>query len=90
MMIWTTIVISSATIGFLCSCFMKGLPGLLTAAAMPALGLLAFLLYQEYYQPSTGGGASMWPIALLFGGTIGGATSVLVFVFNQQRLKKRK
>jgi hypothetical protein len=33
------------------------------------LGFLGWLLFCEYVLPYQGGGASMWPIALIFGGT---------------------
>ncbi|EDY86337.1 hypothetical protein GP5015_1811 [gamma proteobacterium HTCC5015] len=36
---------------------------------MPWLALLAAILYAEYVLPYEGGGASMWPIAQLVGGT---------------------
>jgi hypothetical protein len=39
------------------------------AAAAAWLGFLVWVLYNEYFVPYQGGGASMWPIAQLFGGT---------------------
>ena len=35
--------------------------------AVPALGFAAFILADEYILPYRGGGASMWPIALVLG-----------------------
>lgn len=35
----------------------------------------AFVLFAEFVLPHKGGGASMWPIALLFGGLYGAAAS---------------
>ncbi len=43
---------------------------LVGAAVVPA-----FVLLSEFVLPYQGGGASMWPIALLFGGIYGAASS---------------
>ncbi len=41
----------------------------------------AFVLFAEFVLPYQGGGASMWPIALIFGGAYGAASSGLgVFI----------
>jgi len=42
---------------------------------------LASLLYQEYFAPHQGGGASMWPIAQLFGGTLAASLGVAAYFF---------
>lgn len=39
--------------------------------------MLAYLLVNEYVLPYRGGGASMWPIAQLFGGSIAAAVAAL-------------
>lgn len=67
---WLAIISLSATTGFLCSRFLIGAIAWIASALLPWLGLLAWLLYQEYFVPYKGGGASMWPIAQLFAGTI--------------------
>ena len=48
----------------------RGRKAVLIGAVIPWLGLLAWLLYHEFLVPYQGGGASMWPIAQLFGGTV--------------------
>ncbi len=48
-------------------------------AAVPWLGLLGYLLYNEYFVPYQGGGASMWPIAQLVAGT---AAAVIGAIFS--------
>ncbi len=68
MHIWLLILIPSAITGALCSYFLNGKKSFVFAGALPWLGLLGALLYQEYFVPYRGGGASMWPIAQLFGG----------------------
>lgn len=67
---WPTLIISSALAGALCGGFIRGRRAILWGAAIPWLGLLAWLLYEEYLVPYAGGGASMWPVVQLFAGTI--------------------
>ncbi len=77
MILWISIIISSAIVGILCGLFAKGRIGVISAGAIPWFGLLACLLYSEYFLPYQGGGASMWPIAQLFAGTISAAIGVI-------------
>jgi hypothetical protein len=58
----------SAACGGACALVLRGWLGLVCSAALPWLGVLAWLLYNEYFVPYRGGGASMWPIALFFAG----------------------
>lgn len=67
---WTTIIILSTIAGVLCAAFFRGTTAWVASALLPWLGVLAWLLYQEYFVPYRGGGASMWPIAQLFAGTV--------------------
>lgn len=67
---WTTIIILSTVAGVLCAAFFRGTTAWVASALLPWLGVLAWLLYQEYFVPYRGGGASMWPIAQLFAGTV--------------------
>lgn len=66
---WSVIVGGSALIGVLVAWQVPRRPRLL-AAAVPWFSLLAWLLYYEYFVPYYGGGASMWPVAQLVGGTV--------------------
>ena len=70
MEVWLSIILLSAITGFLCSRLLSGSIAWVASALLPWLGLLACLLYQEYFVPYQGGGASMWPIAQLFAGTV--------------------
>lgn len=83
MIIWLYIIILSAITGFICSVFLKGKIGAICSGAIPWLGLLTSLLYQEYFVPYKGGGASMWPIAQLFAGTIAAAIGITVYKFTK-------
>jgi len=76
---WLSILVPSAIIGLIVGYFSKGRFGSMLAGAIPWFGLLAFLLYHEYViLPNQGhpGGASMWPIAQLFAGTIAALSGI--------------
>jgi hypothetical protein len=79
---WLSIFLLSAVTGFLCSRLLTGSIAWVASALLPWLGMLAWLLYQEYFVPYQGGGASMWPIAQLFAGTVAagvGLTAYAIF-----------
>jgi hypothetical protein len=77
---WITIITPSILIGFILAYFFKGRIGIILAGLIPWLGLLGALLYQEYFIPYQGGGASMWPIAQLFGGTIAAIIGITAYI----------
>lgn len=87
MIIWLEILIPSALIGVICAWCLKGKLALICSAAIPWLGLLALLLYNEYFVPYQGGGASMWPIAQLFAGTAAAVTGISVCYLVQNKFK---
>jgi hypothetical protein len=47
---------------------MRGWVGVTWRQPCQRLGTLAWTLYDVYFVPHAGGGASMWPIALFFAG----------------------
>jgi hypothetical protein len=55
------------------------------AGAVAWLLMLTWLLVNEYVLPYRGGGASMWPIAQLFGGTAAAAVAALSCALAQGR-----
>jgi hypothetical protein len=65
---WLLLITLSTAVGLIVAWLMRGWVGAVSAAALPWLGTLAWILYGEYFVPYAGGGASMWPIALFFGG----------------------
>lgn len=68
--IWIPIIGLSAAIGVVAGLVLRRLSvAVVAGAAIPWLGMLGFLLFNEYVVPAQGGGASMWPIALLIAGT---------------------
>lgn len=67
---WFIIILGSVLSGVLCAWQFEGRRGFLLAGGLPWCALLAWLLYHEYFVPYQSGGASMWPIALLWAGSI--------------------
>lgn len=58
--------LSSFVIGFAVGFFTNNK---VLGGAIPWTAFLVLTLYMEYFVPYSGGGASMWPIAVLFAGT---------------------
>ena len=79
---WLGLAVLSAVAGIGAAFVFKGKLAIVAGAAVPWLGLLGVLLYHEFFVPYQGGGASMWPIAQLVGGTfaavVGGVTAAIV------------
>ena len=70
MFAWLVIVGGSILIGIASGILLKSKYAVLLAALIAWLLLLGYLLFNEYVLPYRGGGASMWPIAQLFGGAV--------------------
>ncbi len=79
MLVWILLLVPSALVGFLCAIFIDKKWAIYVAGLVPWLGLLAALLYTEFYMEYQGGGASMWIIAQLFGGTVAALTGVVAY-----------
>jgi len=79
MNIWYILITLSSLVGLLVAKYMRHKLSIFVAGAVPWLGLLGSLLYTEYFVPYQGGGASMWPVAQLFGGTAAAVIGVVVF-----------
>lgn len=76
MHVWLILIGGSVLFGFLTAKLLKKNWAIYIAGAVPWSTLLAALIYAEYFTPYEGGGASMWLIAQLFGGTIAAAVGV--------------
>jgi hypothetical protein len=70
---WSTLIVLSALAGVVCGWILPGRRTVAWGGAVPWLGVLAWLLYNEYFVPYPGGGASMWPIA----GSVAAAVGML-------------
>ncbi len=79
MHIWLILISASALTGLLVAIFVKKPWAIYLAGGIPWFGLLAAILYTEYLTPYQGGGASMWPIAQLFGGAVAGASGIVTY-----------
>jgi hypothetical protein len=74
---WSTLIVLSALAGAACGWILPERRTIAWGGAVPWLGVLAWLLYNEYFVPYRGGGASMWPIAQLVAGTVAAAVGML-------------
>ena len=88
-MIWLVLVGLSSVVGALCGCWLKGVFGWLLSAAIPWFGLLAWLLFNVYFLPYRGGGASMWPIAQAFAGTVAALVGLAAYAVTSYLRKRR-
>ncbi len=86
---WTALVVPSALWGVLCALRFRSKFTGIAAAAVPWFVLLLFILFSEYYLPYQGGGASMWPIAQLFGGTVAATVAYQAYKVSMRFLGKR-
>ena len=84
---WPILITLSAGAGFAIAHLLRGWVGVVSAAAVPWLGTLVWILYGVYFVPYTGGGPSMWQIALFFAGW-GAAISGLAGYALGQRFRK--
>ena len=84
---WMTIIVLSALTGAACAWIVNRLVARLLAAAIPWFGMLAWLLYHEYFVPYSGGGASMWPVALLIAGTVAAAIGIFTCILVQRLVR---
>jgi hypothetical protein len=86
---WLILGLLSVAIGVLVAKVVKNPLAVLIAAAIAWCGLLGWLLYYEYFVPYQGGGASMWPIGQMFGGTfvaiVAGSTAAIVVAMTPKR-----
>jgi len=88
--VWALLIIPSIAWGLFCAFVIKHKLAGFLAGAIPWLGLLAALLYSEYCLPYQGGGASMWPIAQLFGGTVAATAGYFSYILSRDYIKPDK
>ncbi len=67
---WLVLIGLSVFTGGICAWLLPRSWGWVGALSLPPLGLFAWLMVSEYLLPYRGGGASMWPIALVVGGSV--------------------
>ena len=90
MRVWIILIVGSAFIGFLTAIFLKKSWAVYAAGAIPWFILLTAILFTEYLIPYQGGGASMWPIAQLIGGTVAAVIGVVSFKITRNYLGQNR
>lgn len=78
---WIPLVVLSVLAGGIAGLIAQRRSAIIFGATVPWFGLLLILLYHEYIVPYSGGGASMWPIAQLVGGTVAAMIGVLSAIY---------
>lgn len=66
---WIALFGVSVLIGVASGALLRGRIAVVAGAALPWCALLGLLLWFEFITPPASGGASMWPVAQLVGGT---------------------
>lgn len=84
MLAWLLLLLPSFIVGVLCGLYINKQWGLWIAAALPWFGLLAALIYTEYFTPNENLDASMWPIAQLVGGTVAAIAGACGFILTKK------
>jgi len=75
--LWGAIIGGSIAVGVAVAILLKSKYAVPVAALAAWFLMLAYLLVNEYLLPYRGGGASMWPIAQLVGGTVAAGVAAL-------------
>ncbi len=86
---WFILIIVSAVTGVACAWMLRGWVGVVCSFTVPWLGVLAWVLYTEYFVPYRGGGASMWPIAQFFGGSGAAVSGIVGYAFAQRFIRRK-
>lgn len=90
MHIWFILILLSSLVGLLVARYMQHKLSIFVAGAIPWLGMLCALLYSEYFVPYQGGGASMWPIAQIFGGSAAAVCGIAAFLIARKFIWSKK
>ena len=78
-MTYIYLIIPALMLGAILGWKKPGVLGGALALLFPVLGLFLVLMYYEYLVPYSGGGASLWPIALIYGGALSATASARHF-----------
>ena len=79
MYVWAILIILSSLFGSMVAIYINNKFAWILAGFIPWVVLLIGVLYSEYFLPYQGGGASMWPVAQLFGGTAAAIIGVIAY-----------
>jgi hypothetical protein len=70
-------VLVAAGVGAIAQLVVRGKLGLLVAFILGVAAFAVPFVYRAYFGPYVGGGASMWPLAVLFSGPIFGCVAAV-------------
>lgn len=79
MFVWLLLILGSATCGFVVAKINPSFYPQVLAGGVPALILTLAIVITEYTTPYQGGGASMWPIAVVVGGSVAAFIGVVTY-----------
>lgn len=89
MFAWIVLITISSVIGVLTERYIKTKLAFIFAAIIPFALFSAAVLYEVYFIPYQGGGASMWPVAIVFGGAAAAVTGLVAFTLTKVISTKR-
>jgi hypothetical protein len=82
---WLVLVLLSAITGVFSGLLIRGSTAVLVGALLPFLGLVAWVVYAEYFVKSS----ALWILSIFFGGPlaafVGFATASIIFVNRRQK-----
>ena len=79
-------LMSAVAVGVAAQLIVRGALGIIVAFVLGMATLAVPIIYQAYFDPPVGGGASMWPLAVLFSGPIfGGIAAVAAVIVGVSR-----
>jgi hypothetical protein len=73
-------VLLAVAVGVIAQLIVRGAFGIVVAFVLGIATLAVPIIYDAYFGPSVGGGASMWPLAILFSGPIFGSIAAVAAV----------
>jgi hypothetical protein len=77
---WLVLVLLSAITGVFSGLLIRGSTAVLVGAVLPFLGLVAWVVYAEYFVKSS----ALWVLSIFFGGpvaaSVGFAAAAIIFV----------
>ena len=76
---WIIIAIVSIILGLICQRNIKSRFGILIALFLPILFVGGYVTLNAYNTDYSGGGASLWPLTIIFQGVFGGLCSIISY-----------
>ena len=88
-MAWLLIIVPSTLFGGLCAWLLPRKAALWCACGIPWLAVAAAIIYTEYAGDRPAPDASLWPIAIVFGGGAAAVIGITACEFAQRWLVRR-